>query len=144
MSAPVFRFSNLYSERGVASELWQAELWLQAHFSVEVAEGILLSEPYWCVVELALSLAAWLPAATENGPAYSYKSMEAEEELLRFSPVAPGKWVIGSDWTTVENSTPCSFAALQGACRRYFEQAVSEARRHMSEELAGDIARRCA
>lgn len=124
--------------------MWQASLWIEADFVVEVQEGVLLSEPYWCIVELAVSLAMWLRVATERGPDFNYTSMDdGQEGLLWFRRKTGGQWYVGSAWQKFEATTPSSFSAIQHAARAYIENVLDKSQVHVSGRLAADLINAC-
>lgn len=139
------KFHNVQVHQGIAQELWQAYLWVEADFVVEVPEGILLSAPYWCIVELAECLATWLRNASENGPEFYYTSMDDDQEgLLWFRPNSNGNWLVGSAWQELENAIPSPFPDIQNAARQYIERVLLESRSLMSEQVARELSSVCA
>ncbi|MRV71846.1 hypothetical protein GJ700_08895 [Duganella sp. FT92W] len=139
------KFQNVSSAQGIAQERWQALLWVEADFVVEVTEGILLSEPHWCIVELAEHLAAWLQIASEDGPEFYYTSMDDEQEgLLWFRPHSNGQWLVGSAWQELENANPSSFQEIQNAARQYIKRVLIESRSFMSALVAREFSSVCA
>ncbi len=112
---------------------------------VEVAEGDLVSEPYWCIVELAASVAAWLRNASENGPEFSYTSMDYEQEgLLWFRQTSNGMWVIGSAWQQFESATPVPFPELHEAARQYVRRVLEESKPYLSMQISKKLRSVCA
>ncbi len=139
------KFHNVASSNGIAEEMWQALLWIEADFVVEVPEGVLLSEPHWCIVELATSVAAWLRDASENGPEFSYTSMDDEQEgLLWFRHASNGMWLVGSAWQYFESVTPVPFSELQEALRQYVRRVLGESKPYLSVQISRKLRNVCA
>ncbi len=131
-----FSFNNIHCDNGVANDILRAQIWIQADFEVRVPEGLLLSEPYWCVVELAIALAHWLTYASQSGPTFRYESIDdSEPNLLWFRRVAVGGWLVGSAWQRMENRTPCTFAELTAAARLYIERVREAAQPYLTAGL---------
>lgn len=140
-----FKFHNVSSSNGIAQEMWQALLWVEADFVVEVDEGILLSESYWCIVELATSFSTWLRDASENGPEFSYTSMDDEQEgLLWFRRTLNGTWSVGSAWQKFESATPLPFSDLKEAAQQYVQRVIEESKPYLSVQLSRELRRVCA
>ena len=134
------RFHNISSSNRIAEELWQALLWIEADFSVELAEGLLLSEPNWCIVELANSIAVWLRNASENGPEFTYTSMDYEQmNLLWFRQRTNGTWHVGSAWQNFECTTPIPFSELQEAARQYVLRVLEESKPFLSAQTSSAL-----
>ena len=139
------QFHNVVSSNGIAEEMWQALLWIEADFVVEVPEGVLLSEPHWCIVELATSVAAWLRDASENGPEFSYTSMDDEQEgLLWFRHESNGMWFVGSAWQEFHSSTPVPFSELHEAVRQYVRRVLDESKPYLGVQISRKLRNVCA
>ena len=138
------KFRNVSNQFGIAKEWWQALLWIEAEFSVEVSEGVLLSESHWCIVELAEHLAHWCRGASEDGPAFYYTSMDdAQEGLLWFRPEKNGMWSVGSAWQEFEGVTLYTFPEILCETMQYMENVIRESSPYLSWRMAEKLKSVC-
>ncbi len=100
-------------------EWWQAELNIQATFTVKVDGETILEEPHWCVVEMVHALNRWVSEGDWKLD-FVYESMDDEEpELLWFKQSTSGAWSIGSAWQQREVRTLVATEALQTAVQTF-------------------------
>ena len=135
-----FGLAHIGNEFGVAKEQWQAELHIQATFTVETEEGVLVSEPHWAVLEQALSLMAWSKLATPTGPDYIYTSVDDEQPgLLTFTNIGPDRWVVGSAWQAFEGRSEYKTSELVAASMQYVSEAIEASRPYMEPALHAQL-----
>jgi hypothetical protein len=89
-------FANLHTDGEIFHER-ELLVRIVGDFTLWVRDELLYREMEFCLVELAVDLAAWLATATDIGSDFVYTPMESETEgLVRFTRFTPGSWRVSA------------------------------------------------
>lgn len=127
----MFHFENVHTDRDLRDR-WDVVLHTVGDFTISIAGKKIYHEVEFCLVEFAQALAPWLVLSTDQGPDFSYTSVESETEgLVRFTLVAPGAWRVSAAHQEEAVAAPVTTTELRVAVRTYL--------RNLRQQLSATI-----
>jgi len=111
------------SESNDLSARWQLYLRIAAQIAVEIDSNAVYREELFPVVEFAMQADRWAGNVGEDGPDFTYQSIESDEPALLWFRRGSDGWKIGSsDGPSPVESCSVPLFAITGAVRDYYDR----------------------
>lgn len=114
-----FQFSNLHHSGQALDKRWQILLHINGDFTVYIGDRLLYSEPYFTLIEFAVSASRWSSTAHSTGRDLVFESQESDTSGLVWLKRSGDGWTVGSAYQRHQEHTLFDLSEIITAIEDY-------------------------